>query len=309
MRRFLFLIVCAFTFCTIYAQDIAVADSDSIHILDLTPQQKDSLVFRLKHHYSENFNFMVKADSLMLIPREGDLIQDTCKVYRDELIAVAEIKYIPNDSIDSIWVKVAHDQLTMGWVPEHELLQGAIPNDQISSLLYAMTNSRVFWMSALILFGLCAYFFHQGESRQLYLLKFEEMDSIYPFLFLALVGIMASVYASIQNFTPEYWQEYYYHPVLSPVGLPLIMAILVTLVWMVIIVFIAVVDEVYHHFYFVPGMAYIFELLGLAMFVYLVISWSTLLYIGYVLLAFFLCFIGWTYIKYVKGRTDYSSVS
>lgn len=304
MKRILLLLIWTMSFCTLYGQDVTCVDSDSIKILDLTPQQKDSLVFRLTHHYSENFNFKVKADSLILVPREGDLIQDTCKVFCGELMAVAEIKSVPGDSIDSIWVKVAHDQMTMGWIPEHQLLQGAIPNDEISELLYAMTNSRVFWMSALILFGLCAYFFHQGESRQLYLLKFEEMDSIYPFLFLGLVAIMASVYATIQNYTPEYWQEYYYHPVLSPCGLPAIMALLVCLVWLVIIVFIAVLDEVYNHFYFIPGMAYIFELLGLAMFVYLVISWTTLLYIGYILLIAFLLFIGWTYLKFVQGKMN-----
>lgn len=302
MKIFLLILLWALSFCTLNAQNAEVADSDSIRILDLTPQQKDSLIFRLTHHYTDNFNFLVKADTLILLPREGDLIQDTCRVVRGDLIAVAEIRSIPGDSIDSIWVKVAHDQMTMGWIPEHELLQGAIPNDDISQLLNAMTNSRAFWMSALLLFGICAYLLHQGESRQLYLLKFNEMKSIYPFLFLALVAIMASVYATVQNFTPEYWQEYYYHPVLTPCGLPFIMSMLVCLVWLVIVVFIAVLDEVYHHFYFIPGMAYIFELLGLAMFVYLAISWTTLWYFGYLLLPLFIAMLVWAFKKYVIGK-------
>lgn len=302
MKRFLLILLWTLSFCTLNAQNAEVADSDSIRILDLTPQQKDSLIFRLTHHYTDNFNFLVKADTLTLLPREGDLIQDTCRVVRGDLIAVAEIRSIPGDSIDSIWVKVAHDQMTMGWIPEHELLQGAIPNDDISQLLNAMTNSRAFWMSALLLFGICAYLLHQGESRQLYLLKFNEMKSIYPFLFLALVAIMASVYATVQNFTPEYWQEYYYHPVLTPCGLPFIMSMLVCLVWLVIVVFIAVLDEVYHHFYFIPGMAYIFELLGLAMFVYLAISWTTLWYFGYLLLPLFIAMLVWAFKKYVIGK-------
>lgn len=302
MKRLLLILLWTLSFCTLNAQNAEVADSDSIRILDLTPQQKDSLIFRLTHHYTDNFNFLVKADTLILLPREGDLIQDTCRIVRGDLIAVAEIRSIPGDSIDSIWVKVAHDQMTMGWIPEHELLQGAIPNDDISQLLNAMTNSRAFWMSALLLFGICAYLLHQGESRQLYLLKFNEMKSIYPFLFLALVAIMASVYATVQNFTPEYWQEYYYHPVLTPCGLPFIMSMLVCLVWLVIVVFIAVLDEVYHHFYFIPGMAYIFELLGLAMFVYLAISWTTLWYFGYLLLPLFIAMLVWAFKKYVIGK-------
>lgn len=299
MKKILVILLIMCSFCSIHAQKEFSADSDSVRILDLTPQQKDSLVFRLTHHYTQNFNFLVKADSLTLVPREGDIIQDTCHVYDGELIAVAEIKAIPGDSIDSIWVKVAHDQLTMGWIPESELLEGAIPNDEISEILYAMTTSRGFWMSALLVFGICAYFFHRGESRQLYILKFGEMKSVYPFLFLGLIGVLGATYATIQNFVPEYWQEYYYHPILTPWHLPPIMALLVSLMWLVIIVFIAVIDEVYNHFYFVPGMAYIFELLGLAMFVYLIISQSILLYVGYLILPAFLVSIVWAYRHYV----------
>ena len=32
----------------------------------LTPQQVDSVVFRLTHHYGPNFNFELKADSMIL---------------------------------------------------------------------------------------------------------------------------------------------------------------------------------------------------------------------------------------------------
>lgn len=304
LLNILFLILLSLVLITTKAnaQNELAADSDSIRLLDLTPQQKDSLIFRLTHHYTENFNFIVKTDSLMLIPREGDIIQDTCWVHKNDLIAVAAIKSLPGDSIDSIWIKVAHDQTTMGWLPEKELLKSSVPNDEISELLHSMTTSRGFWMSAMIIFGILAYLFHRGESRQLYLFKFKEMSSVYPFLFLSLVAIMASVYATVQNFLPEYWQEYYYHPVLSPIGLPFIMALLLSLAWAVVVVFIAVVDEVYHHFYFVAGVAYIFELLGLAMFVYLVVSWTTLLYIGYLILPAFICFIVWGYRKYVWKR-------
>lgn len=287
----LFIII---AFCNSNAQNPFVSDSDSVALIDLTPTQKDSLLFRLKHHYSENFNFLVKSDSIMLVPREGDIIQDTCWVYKDELIAVAEIKML-QDSIDSVWVKVAHDQYTMGWIPEKDLLESAIPHDQISAMIYILTNSRAFWMTALILFGILAYYLHRGESRQLYILNFKEMRSVYPFVFVALVAIMASVYSSVQCFVPEYWQEYYYHPVLSPIGLPLIMAVLLSLAWLVVIIFIAVVDEVYHHFYFVAGITYIFELLGIAMFSYLVISWTTSIYIGYTILFALLFLLGVIY--------------
>lgn len=291
-------------------------DSDSVHVvvnivdtvqqdttlLSLTPQQIDSLHFRLTHHYSENFNFVVKSDSLTLIPREGDIITDTCKVYDGDVIAVAAIKAIPGDSIDSIWVKVAHDQYTMGWVPEQQLLRSVTPDDSISQLLNALSDSRFIWMSAIVLVGIFAFFFHTKKVRKLQILKIREMDSIYPPLFLILVAIMASLYASVQNFVPEFWQEFYYHPTLNPLILPPIMAWLVVVMWLVVITLIAVIDEVYHHFYFLEGLRYGAELIGLAMIVYLIFSWSTIFYVGYLLLPVFIVAIIWFYLKHIKSN-------
>lgn len=263
--------------------DTATVKPDTL-LASLSPQQIDSLYFRLTHHYSRNFNFLVKADSLTLIPREGDMITDTCRVYDNDLIVVADI----DQSTDTIWIKVAHDQYTMGWIPESELLQGTTPNDMISELLSFLTDSRGIWMSALIAIGLITFMLRNKRKHQLQILQFDEMQSPYPFIFLALIAMMACLYASIQHLVPEFWVEYYFHPTLNPLQLPLLMAILVTLVWCVIIIFIAVCDEVYHHFYFAQGLAYIVELISVAMLTYLIIGWSTLFYIGYPLLIAFL---------------------
>ncbi|MBR1667499.1 MAG: hypothetical protein IJ693_04370 [Bacteroidaceae bacterium] len=271
-------------------------------LLSLTPHQVDSLVFRLTHHYSENFNFLVKTDSLTLIPREGDLITDTCYVYDGDVIAVAAIKNVPGDSIDSIWVKVASSQFNMGWIPEQELLRGTTPDDTISEMLDALSSSRAIWMSALVAIGIIALFLGRKKNvnKKEFLLKelphtfgyfLSEMTSIYPPLFLALVAVMASLYASVQNFVPEFWQEYYFHPTLNPLVLPPLMAALVVAMWMVIITFLALIDEVYHHFYFLPGITYLAKITGIAMLVYLIISWTTLFYAGYLLLAVLIAYL------------------
>ena len=78
------------------------------------------------------------------------------------------------------------------------------------------------------------------------------------------------------------------------------MAALVVTTWLVIITFIALTDEVYHHFYFLPGITYLAKLIGVAMFVYLVVSWSTLIYVGYplvVVLAYHLLRQAWRVIR------------
>lgn len=284
---------------------VTIADTATMEdttLMSLTRQQVDSLEFRLTHHYSENFNFVVKANSLTLIPREGDLLTDTCIVHKGSVIAVAAIKTVPGDSIDSIWVKVASDQFTMGWLRERELLQGAIPDDTISEMLDLLSSSRAIWMSALVALGIIAFILGKKKNmKQKELLRstfafLHEQPGIYPPLFLLLVACMASLYASVQNFVPEYWQEYYFHPTLNPLVLPPLMATLVVVMWLVIITFLAVIDEVYHHFYFMPGITWLAKLGGTAMLVYLLISWTTLIYVGYLLLvvlAYFLFKLIW----------------
>ena len=271
------------------------ADSDSVqtivNIVDtataftsLTPQQADSLAFRLTHHYSENFNFVVKADSLTLLPREGDLTADTCRVRRGDLIAVAAIKTVVGDSIDSVWVKVASNQTTMGWIPEQELLRSAAPDDPISEMLYALSSSRALWMTALLALGLIALVAGKtlrhkpnGTERRTRLarvFRLGKLPSPYPPLFLALVAAMAAIYATVQRSVPEFWQEYYFHPTLNPLILPPLMAALVSAMWLVVITFVAVLDEVYRHLPILHGATYVAQLLGLAMLVYLATSWA-----------------------------------
>ena len=262
--------------------DTASVKPDSV-LLNMSPQQIDSLVFRLTHHYSTNFNFVVKADSIMLIPREGD-VSDTCYVRDGELIAVAAV----SNHIDTLWVKVAHDQHTMGWIAESELLRHSSPDDPISEILYALSGSRGIWMSVFAAIGLSAFFVKRRKNNKLRLFSLEQMQSPYPSMLLALIALMAVLYSTGQNFVPEYWQEYYFHPSLNPLMLPPIMAMLVVLVWLLIITFIAVCDEVYHHFDVLDGALYIFELLGVGMIVYLIVSWTTIIFIGYLLTPVFL---------------------
>lgn len=267
--------------------------SDSILLMPST-HQADSLLFRLTHHYSENFNFLVKADSLTLVPREGDMMHDTCKVYHGDVIVVAAIKPLAGGDIDSIWVKVASNQHTMGWILEQELLQGTTPDDPISEMLDALTGSRTIWMTSIILIGIIAIAFSKRKNLRKSLLPsfFNEMDSPYPSFFLILTTIIAALYASIQNFVPEFWQEYYFHPTLNPLVLPPLMATLVVMAWLLIITLIAVIDEIYHHFYFMAGITYLAKLLGLAMMVYLFVSWTTIIYIGYAILLILLPLLG-----------------
>lgn len=204
---------------------------------------------------------------------------------------------------DTVWVKVATEHKTMGWITESTLLKHTVPNDSISELLRSLTNTRLLWMGGLLLLGILGVYLHRWYNKKnVRMVKINEMDSLYPFLFMMLIALLACLYSSIQNFAPEYWQEYYFHPTLNPFLLPPVMALLVILVWLIIIVFIALLMETYSHFSFARGVAYFLEIMGASMFVYLFISWTTRIYVGYFLFIVLVWFLWVLYNGYVKYK-------
>ena len=90
----------------------------AIDVGDLTPSQRDSLTFAMHHHYSENYNFLVKSDSLLLYSQQpeevvGGMMVDSFRVAHDSPLVVADIVILPSSVEafgDSVWVKVARDQ-------------------------------------------------------------------------------------------------------------------------------------------------------------------------------------------------------
>ena len=107
---------------------------------DITSRQRDSMQFAIEHHYTLNYNFCVKADSLTLLTHLPENLlhapADTIKLYAGNEIVVANILKYPADST-TYWIKVARDQQTMGWIAEEVLLQNVVPCDPISEFIHA----------------------------------------------------------------------------------------------------------------------------------------------------------------------------
>ena len=100
----------------------------------------DSISFYTTHHYTQNYNFLVTADSLWLVVQQpseviSDMMVDTITVARGDRLVVADIITLPTDTIDSVWVQVARDQLTMGWIREKTMLPGVAPDNPISQFI------------------------------------------------------------------------------------------------------------------------------------------------------------------------------
>ena len=229
---------------------------------DLTSQQIDSISFYTTHHYTQNYNFVVTGDSLVLVAQQpedmsvpdvvsmeiesetGELQKDSITIRKHERIVVADIKTLPADTIDSVWVKVARDQLTFGWIHENELLEKVSPDDPISQFIDQFSNVHLLVFLAFCVVTAAVYGLRRMMRKGCKIVHFNDIPSFYPTTLCLLIASSAVLYSSIQLFGPETWRHFYYHPSLNPFALPFWLGVFITSVWAIIIVAIATVDDV-----------------------------------------------------------------
>ena len=269
---------------------------------NLTEQQLDSISFYTTHHYTQNYNFVVTSDSLVVIAQQPEampipevfsslhgaadssLFTLHSSLFKGERIVVADIMTVPSDTIDSVWVKVARDQLTFGWIHENELLAKVSPDDPISQFIDLFSNVHLLVFLAFCVVIVAAYGVRRLMRRGAKIVHFNDIPSFYPTALCLLVASSAVLYSSIQLFGPESWRHFYYHPSLNPFGMPLHLGLFVTSVWAIIIVAIATVDDVTKHLPLGSAILYLGGLLAVCAVCYVVFSITTLYYIGYPLL-------------------------
>lgn len=254
----------------------------------------DSVNFYIAHHYWTGYNFQT-TDSLQVqtapplqnLPDYGALTNDTLTIARRGQIVVAKVMYVPTDTVDSVWVKVAQDQLTQGWVHESTLLDNVVPDDPISRFIYYFSDSRSIYV--LSIFGAAVLFWLIQAIRRktMHIVHFRDLPSFYPTLLCLCVSGSAAIYGSMQKFVPVTWVEFYYHPTLNPFNteLPLILSLFIASVWAILIAAVAVVDELRRQRDIGDNLAFLASLMGVCMVLYLVFTLTTPLYFGYPLLA------------------------
>lgn len=259
----------------------------------------DSVNFYISHHYWTGYNFqttdtlhVMTAPPLQGLPDYGAMLNDTVRIESGDPLVVAKVMYVPTDSTDSVWVKVARDQLTQGWVRESDLLTHAVPDDPISKFISYFSDTRsVYVLSAL---GLAVLFWliQSVRHKRFRMVHFNDIPSFYPTLLCLCVSGSAALYGSIQRFVPSTWVEYYYHPTLNPFNsdLPLIMALFIASVWVLLIVGVAVVDEIRRQPDLGDNLSYLASLGGMCMVLYLLFTLTTPIYIGYILLVAYWAF-------------------
>ena len=279
---------------------------------NLTEQQLDSISFYTTHHYTQGYNFVVSHDSLKVLEQQNEMMPvpdilsaefttgdetmpmlslvDSITLRRHEHLVVADIRTVPTDSIDSVWVKVARDQLTFGWVHESELLAAVSPDDPISQFIDFFSDSHLLIFLAFCVLVGGAYGLRHLLRKGAKIVHFNDIPSFYPTLLCLLVAASAVLYSSIQLFAPEMWRHFYYHPSLNPFTLPWHLGLFVVFVWALLIVGIATVDDIRHFLPFGESILYLGGLAAVCAVDYVVFSFTTLYYIGYPLLIAYIAF-------------------
>lgn len=264
--------------------------------------EADSTCFYETHHYGQNFNFVVKADSLMLVRQQpveilSRMHTDTITVYRGDHVAVAEIRVLPADSIDSVWVQIARDQETFGWLHESSLLPSVVPDDPISQFI--STFSDVYLLIFLIVISVIsvAYLMRTIFKRNARIVHFNDIPTFYPTALALTVAAAAVLYSSIRMFAQDTWQHFYFNPTLNPFIVPPALGIFLVSVWAMLIIGLATVDVVRGILPTGEALLYLCGLAGVCALNYIIFSITTLYYVGYPLFIAYAAFAVYVYVK------------
>lgn len=254
-----------------------------------TRSKEDSLAFRVKHHYSQGFNFIVTSDSLMLLRQQPEeavngMKIDSFAVKDGKEVVVADIRILPIDKQDSVWVQIATEDYSFGWIHESRLLKQVDPADPISQFISTFSNIHLLIFLIVISIMGVGYLARKILKKNAHIVHFNDISSFYPTLLAVIVALSAAFYASIQLFAPETWREFYFHPSLNPFSQPLLLNIFLVLVWAMLIIGLATIDDVRRLLKSGETLLYLSGLGAVCAVNYIVFSVLTLYYIGYPLL-------------------------
>lgn len=270
--------------------------------VEYSDRQLDSISFSTTHHYTNKFNFLVFKDSVNLIRQQPEEVLsgleiDSFSVKKNHLLVVTDIRMVPQDSIDSVWVQLATEENTFGWSRESNLLPRVVPDDPISEFIMTFSNVHLLIFLVIIVIITLVYLVRKIFHSNGKIVHFNDIDSPYPTALVLMVSLSAAFYATIQTFEPEVWRQFYFHPTLNPFAVPRILGFFLASVWSILIIGLACVDEVHHRLPVGDGLLYMGGLAGVCALDYIIFSVTTLYYIGYVILIAYVYFAIRAYVK------------
>lgn len=256
----------------------------------LTQRMRDSLTYLHERHYTWDTNLEVRADSVAL---EMLPVKDAyCVLHKGDRVVVAEFAIHPADSTDSVWVKLAHSQEMQGWLREADLKRAFVPSDSISQAIYVFSNTHASYFIVIFAVFVTVWLARAFLRKQLRLVYFNDIDSLYPLALCLLMACCATVYESIQVFAPDTWEHYYYNPTLSPLKVPFVLSLFLSGLWLFVVVLLAVLDDLFRQLSPAAALSYLLGLASSCIFCYFFFILTTHIYVGYVFLAAFFWIFG-----------------
>lgn len=244
--------------------------------------------------YAVGDNFELSIDSLMLQSSQPlhnlpvDTVCEQLTVYFKDPLVVAETLVIPEDSVDSVWVKLARDQFTMGWVHQRDFIESVVPDDPISQFIHLFSIRHLGFFAILFAISLFALLYQIFSKKKPHVFFLRDILSPYPTILLITLAVSALLYAGIQHYVPETWVLYYYHPTLNPFDLPLILSLFLCSVWILLVLAVATIGEVYRLLPIGEVMLYLLSLFGCCILCYLLFTLAALSPgVSYILFALF----------------------
>lgn len=301
MHKWLFSILALLLLVSCYQQETGTSDAWVEEV------ETDSMSFYTTHHYTVDYNFIIRADSLYLIVQQpseviNGMMVDSIIVKRYDRLVVADISLMPTDTIDSVWVEVIRDPQTVGWIHESQLLAGVSPDSPISRFIDFFSNKQKLIMAAILVVVTAVLVVYRLLHRRAKMVHFNDIDSFYPTCLALLVAASSVFFTTIQMAEPESWRHYYYHPTLNPFIVPLHIGLFVGSIWAILVVAIATANDVQHRLSASQAIIYYIGLLGVCAFNYVVFGITTYYYIGYPLLLLYAGYALWRYFRYSRAR-------
>ena len=222
--------------------------------------------------------------SLECLPIKDTFIQ----LNKGDRVVVAEFAVHPADSVDSVWVKLAHTQDEQGWIREKELKKSFVPTDSISQAIHLFSDTHASYFIIIFALFVGVYLFRAFRRKQLQMVYFNDIDSVYPLFLCLLMAFSATIYESMQVFVPETWEHFYFNPTLSPFKVPFILSVFLLSIWLFLIVALAVLDDLFRQLTPAAAIFYLLGLMSCCIFCYFFFILMTHIYIGYLFLAFFM---------------------
>lgn len=182
---------------------------------------------------------------------------------------VAEFDVHPQDSVDSVWVKVARDQETIGWIQEHKLLENIVPVDPISQFIHLFSSSHALPFFLVMAIFFLWFVYRAVQKKQIKLIGLNDIDSVFPIILSFLLAVAATIYNSIQHFVPETWEHYYYDPTLNPFEVPFILGLFIVCVGMILLFGVAMLDDLFHQAKLETAFFYLLGLVSYCIFLYI----------------------------------------